>query len=505
MTTKWFEADKNGLNKQAKERGPEYIFIELISNAIDERFSGVNEVKITATPVPYKSLVEVCVEDNSPRGYGEYLHHSYTLFAESYKRSNPLQSGQFNFGCKLWLSLCREASIETTTGTVIFDDRGRHYNPRQKRSIGTKVKGIMEMSREEFEKLKVLLGQILIPKEVKVLFNNVPLVARSPFKTFETQLPTKIVDEEGVMKSTVRKTVVNLYEPLENEKPTIYEMAIPVVETDIRWHVQVFQKVILNKDRDNVSPAYHQKLRTAVAENSLDLLNSQDANSWCNDVLADSSSTKEVRKTIVENKFGKKAASFDPKDQEANIRWQAQFDGTIVHGRNLTKEQWENIKEFELLKPAGKLSPTPKPWSDDPDAKPADFVDPADWTDGMKNIAGYIEYLAKEALGINKMIVRFAKQMGTSACYGRRGPSSGIMEFNMSSLGYDWFDSVTVEVDSLIIHEFAHHFISSHHNREFSDAVPSGMYYDACCYVGAKIKNLLTRDSAKFLSFINRS
>ena len=41
-------------------------------------------------------------------------------------------------------------------------------------------------------------------------------------------------------------------------------MGIPVVETGDRYHVDVQQKVPLNMDRDNVTPAYLRAIRVAV-------------------------------------------------------------------------------------------------------------------------------------------------------------------------------------------------------------------------------------------------
>jgi len=46
----------------------------------------------------------------------------------------------------------------------------------------------------------------------------------------------------------------------------LYELGIPVVETDIRWHISVGQKIPLNTSRDNVTPAYFRMISTAVAE-----------------------------------------------------------------------------------------------------------------------------------------------------------------------------------------------------------------------------------------------
>ena len=100
---------------------------------------------------------------------------------------------------------------------------------------------------------------------------------RVPIVQFEVTLPTLIADKEGVMKPTSRKTAVRLYEPAEGETATIYEMGIPVVETGDRFHVDVQQKVPLNMDRDNVTPAYLRAIRVAVLNATHDRITGEDA------------------------------------------------------------------------------------------------------------------------------------------------------------------------------------------------------------------------------------
>src|ERR1700726_596538 len=127
----WFSVDKSGLGKQAEEHGKGRLIGELIQNALDE--VGVTQIAVTLTLVPGRPLADLTVEDDSPEGFKD-LSHAYTLFAESYKRSNPEQRGQYNFGEKLVLAVCEEASISTTTGTVIFaSSEGRIEKPRKKR------------------------------------------------------------------------------------------------------------------------------------------------------------------------------------------------------------------------------------------------------------------------------------------------------------------------------------------------------------------------------------
>ena len=50
--------------------------------------------------------------------------------------------------------------------------------------------------------------------------------------------------------------------------------------------------------------------------------------------------------------------------------------------------------------PAGQICPTAKPYSDDPNAEPVNVIPEEKWTDGMKNIAAYARFLARELMGV---------------------------------------------------------------------------------------------------------
>src|SRR5262249_14559522 len=129
MTKQWFDVDRAGLGRQAEEHGKGRLIGELVQNALDE--PGVRQIAVTLALVPGRPLADLTVEDDSPEGFRD-LTHAYTLFAESYKRGNPEQRGQYNFGEKLVLAVCESASISTTKGTVVFDpDEGPLRDPRQ--------------------------------------------------------------------------------------------------------------------------------------------------------------------------------------------------------------------------------------------------------------------------------------------------------------------------------------------------------------------------------------
>lgn len=279
MIKQWFDVDKAGLGRQAQEHSKGRLIGELVQNALDE--AGVKQIAVTLALVPGRPLAVLTVEDDSPEGFRD-LAHAYTLFAESYKRGNPEQRGQYNFG-ELVLAVCEQASISTTKGTVLFTDEGRIEKPRQKRDLGSIFQGRIRMTREEYPQVCDYLRSLLLPEGVTVTFNGDRLLPRMPIRTFEASLETLLADDQGVMRPRVRKTQVSIYESLPAEVPSLYEMGLPVVETGDKWHVNVAQKVPLNRDRDNVNPAYLQAIRVAVLNAGYDLLttNEEVTAGWC--------------------------------------------------------------------------------------------------------------------------------------------------------------------------------------------------------------------------------
>src|ERR1051326_3150648 len=209
--TQWFDVSKAGLGKQAEQHGKGRLIGELVQNALDE--PGVTQIAVTLALVPGRPLAELTVEDDGPEGFRD-LAHAYTLFAESYKRGNPEQRGQFNLGEKMVLAVCESASIATTKGTVIFDAEGRIEKPRQKRERGSVFQGRIKMTREEHPQVCDYLRSLLLPENVVVTFNGDRLLPRTPIRTFEAMLETVLADEEGVMRPRVRKTQVAIFEAL---------------------------------------------------------------------------------------------------------------------------------------------------------------------------------------------------------------------------------------------------------------------------------------------------
>jgi hypothetical protein len=484
--SEWFSVDRAGLGKQAEEHGKGRLIGELVQNALDE--AGVTQIAVTLALVPGRPLADLTVEDDAPEGFRD-LTHAYTLFAESYKRGNPEQRGQFNLGEKMALAACESASISTTKGTVVFDPaEGRVEKPRQKRERGSVFQGRIKLTREEYPEVCDYLRSLLLPENVVVTFNGDRLLPRKPLRTFEASLETLVADDQGVMRPRVRKTQVGLYEALPGEVPSLYEMGLPVVETGDKWHVSVGQKVPLNRDRDNVKPAYLQAVRVAVLNAAHDLLTTEeDATAgWCKLAGADGRCSDEAIKHLVRLRFGEKVAAPDPSDTEAMKRFQSE-GGTIVVG--LSKGEWANVRRSGAVLPAGRVCPTAKPYSADPNAEGVTIIPEGRWSEGMQNIAAYARFLAKELMNVSLTVSVVHTTNNFAACYG-----AARLDFNLLRLGHRWFEQgATEDVDRLLIHEFGHQYSGDH---------LSGDYHEALCRLGAGLKKLALERPEEMRSFL---
>jgi hypothetical protein len=475
MKKQWFDVDKAGLGRQAEEQGKGRLVGELIQNALDEQ--GVSQIVVTLALVPGKELADLTVEDDAPEGFRD-LTHAYTLFAPSVKRANPEQRGQFNLGEKLVLAVCEQASISTTKGTVLFDpDQGRLERPGQKRERGSAFAGRIPMTGQEYAEVCDYIRLLLLPDGIAVTFNGQPLLPRRPVHTFTASLETQLADGKGVMRPTTRKAQVSLYEPLPGETPSLYEMGLPVVETGDRWHVNVAQKVPLNKDRNNVPPRYLRAVRTLVLNEMHERLSEADANEdWVRQAGSSPDCSEEAIKKVLTLRFGDKFAAFDPNDREANKNFVAQ-GGAIVCGPMLSPQEWANAKKAGTIQPAGKLCPSPRPYSQEKDGKNVTVIPPDKWTPGMKRVAAYAVFLGQELLGVPVTVTFVTTTNNFSACY-----APGDLHFNLFRLGHAWFDQgITPAVDELLLHEFGHQYSGDHLSEE---------YHEGLCKLGAGLKRL---------------
>jgi len=293
-----------------------------------------------------------------------------------------------------------------------------------------------------------------------------------------------VPDEDGNMRRTERKTTVRIYTPHDGEVPTLYEMGIPVVETGDKYHVDIQQKVPLNMDRDNVTPAYLQKVRVLVLNEMHTDLSREDATEpWTRSAASDKDCSDDATTTMVETRFGKDAVAYDPSDPEGTKRSVA-AGYPVIHGGSCSAGEWNNMKRAGVAPPAGQVTPS------DPDSiVPPRSLPESEWTDGIRLVVRYAKAIGKEMLGepVSVEILNNAN-CSTLADYKR-----GRLRFNVGRLGKGWFKlGITTEVDELLIHEFAHHYESDHLSER---------YYDACCRLGARLKRLAVEKPEFFAPF----
>jgi hypothetical protein len=478
--TPWFEVDKEGLAKLLKHKGKSFLVYELLQNSWDE---DVKEVSLSLLFVPGKHCVSLVVQDDAPEGFRD-ISHAFTLFAESFKKGDPGKRGRYNFGEKLVLACCNNASIKTTTGTIHFNADGSRSKSKIHTEKGSTFSAEVKMTKEEYkivcEDIKKLIPPHNIKTSVTIESGTFLLKQRTPIATFEEALPTLISDEEGSLKRTIRKTKVSVYVPEENEIPSIYEMGIPIVTLDgDKFHVSVEQKVPQNMDRDNVSPTYLRQLRAFVLNNTVHLLSGEDASAqWVNEATGDEKCSDETIKKALDLRFGEKRVVFDPSDLEAN-KIAMSHGYTVIPGKALSKEQWQNVKKAGAVLPAGKVTPSLKAYAKD--GNPVDIIPPDKYTNGMTKVVRYSEKIAMALLEktVPVQIIR-GKNVPASATYGKNCP----LTFNLNQLGHKFFDNFPNNVerlDSLLIHEFGHEYSSDHLSEE---------YYQSLCNLGAKLKKL---------------
>ena len=488
----WFEIDPKGLAKLIERRGKIALVLELVANALDA--DGTKLVEVLLEPeegVPHATVV---VRDDAPDGFIN-MNHAWTLFAESSRKAYPNKRGRFNLGEKLILALCNEASIISTKSAVMFDSRGRS-NMKARRPSGTKFMGIARITRAELAEIKTGMRKVISPSGVTILVNGDKLPTRTALKTIEATLATEIADDvDGILRRTVRKTTIDIYEPLPGEPAMLYEMGIPVVETSDKWHVDVQQKVPLNMDRDNVTPAYLRDVRTLVVNALHDKLDEADANAtFVNEALADDNAAPEAVTKALDLKFTEKRATWDPNDLEANMNLQAQ-GYTLIKGAQLTGPQWANVKKHdaERTRPAGQIAPTKKAvFSLDGEDR---WVPRGKWSKAMLAVVEYTTDVCSELTdSLVSVSILNAITESYGACYGTQG-----FVFNLGRLGHAFFDEClkinpnvlhpTVRLNELIIHELGHHYQPNHLDER---------YHEKLCELGAKLTRLALVSPKKF-------
>jgi len=475
----FLEVSKKGLAKALAERGAAWPLLELLQNCLDE-----NVTTVTATLRPFgRGKYEIRVEDDCPEGFKD-LVHAYTLFAESPKKANPELRGRYDMGEKLVVARCDEAHIITTKGAIHWEGDTRRHG-RQKRERGTVFVGVLRMTHAEADEACAVARTILCPPGIELTLNGSAIEPRERVNAAEASLVTVIGEDGENLRRSKRKTVVHVYETREGEAPMLYELGIPVVEIDCGWHVDVQQRVPLNWNRDNVTPAYLRDIQTVVVNAMHEELTSDSATApWVSEALESKDIEPEAVRAIITARHGDKAVIADPSDREAEGLSVAR-GYHVVHGGSYSGGAWDNIKAAEAMLPAGKVNPSPKPFH--PDGAPLKVIEEEDWTPGLRKTAAYVRRAARLATGKTSLSVTFANDFGWhfAGSYG-----AGGITLNVARLGRECLEnSPNQRLDDVLIHELAHDKASNHLSEAF---------YDECTRIGAALMEALRRGELSY-------
>lgn len=490
----WFSAHKDGLRQIAERlverRGFGIIGGELYQNVMD---TTAKNCQIHLEMIEGRPAAHLHVQDDGP-GYKD-LTHAWTVFAPSEKKDDPSKAGRFNVGCKMALAFCRNATIYTTSGTVEFGGEGRKEFPRRKRIIGTEVFAVIDCTRERYDQFIEYMNKLIVRPGLKLSVNGVDIPNKTPIHRFEIALQTEVGEQ---LKKSIRKTFVEIYEVADGETAMLHELGIPIVETGDKWSYNVLQKVPLNVDRDNVTPAYLRDLRTAVFNEMHSRIEEEDTNAtWVQEASSDADCKPDALETFLNKKYGEKRVSFDPTNPDANA--EALVGGyTIIPARGLSEGQRKNAKEAGLLYSSSVAFPRAGKGAYSDTGKPVEVIPQEKWTVGMKIVYDYSRSLSWKLLD-EPLEVRFVNCKSFvgkrwAACFGNGAGCQ--LDFNIWVLGKEYFSKgITDSLNALLIHEFAHNFSPNHADDDF---------HDACCKLGAKMTELALKNPKFFKDFDKR-
>jgi hypothetical protein len=483
--TDWVDVDLDGLAKTLERDGVGWVMRELLQNALDE--DGVTRVDVSFERGG-RGRWWVHVQDDSPAGFAD-LADSWTLYGESRKKGDVRKAGRFMAGEKYVLAMCLQAQVASTKGTVTFGVNGRDYARHAARASGTRFSGLMVLDAAGLDEMRLQARTVLVPPSVTLTVDGSPVPPRQPVHSFRALLETECADAHGVLRRRKELADVRLYEPLPGERARLYELGLPVVETGDRWHVDVRQKVPLTMDRENVRPSFLQAVRVAVLNEAFDRLDSATANqTWVRDAAASRDALDDAVRTVVSKRFGDKVTSYDPSDPEANKLATAR-GYVVVHGGSMSAGEWERAREVGAIRPSGQVTPSPKPFS--ADGTPLQVVPRDEWPSAWRAFEAYARKVALATCGIERLNVVIANDRGwpLAAAYRK---DDATLYLNAAKEGREFFAAgPTVNVNSLLIHELAHHYSGDHLSSE---------YFHALSDVGAKLVRAALDHPEMFLS-----
>lgn len=427
----WFDVDKNGLAELQAGKPKVHIIRELIANAWDEQ---ITECRVQLTYSNGRALISV--EDDCPEGFAD-LADAFTLFKHTKKREDTSKRGRFNLGEKTSISLCNQATIETTKGKIVFDRNGRTVSKSQ-RMKGSKITLKLKLSKEEFDQLSEIKNY-LIPKGIRFFINNEEINYREPHKILEAKLLTEKL-EDNILKRISRSTKIHLY--LTTDKAFLFELGIPVQEIECDFSVSVEQKIPLGTDRETVLPSFLKELYAIILNNTFQEVECP-SDLWVRTAITSKNIESNAVKEMMTRRYGEKACIANPFDKRS-MDEAISHGYNIIYGSEMSKEEWGAVKKDNLMPTSSNLFGV--------SFVGAELI--SELTPDMQAGEVLCKKIAKRLLGI-ELKVRFIKSKATEGADFDFG--ANLLTFNISRLGAAFFNPpVSAKVLDLILHEISH-------------------------------------------------
>jgi hypothetical protein len=462
----WFEVSTDGFAELLAGREKSFIVRELIQNVWDEN-SNICDVSLSFQ----KGEVHLIVSDDAPNGFRD-IKDVYQLYGKTLKRQDPCKRGRFNLGNKEAVALCRKAIIETTTGTIVFDERGRTAHSK-KTDTGSKISLVFSASQHEYDEILSVVYTFIPPEHITYKVNSIVIPTPTPLTIISNVRLTTEFEIEGVFRRTIRKTSLGVF----NITPAyLYEMGLPVCKIDCEYSINVGQKIPLGTDRSSVSQAYLQDIYAEVLKVTATKLNEESVSSaWVHTATEDPRIDRGALKTILDKRFGERVVVATPTDPKS-IDEALAHGYRVIRGAELSAATWENVREFDLLPSSKDLFGTTYGRKDTP----------VELTTGMLKVETLVKKIALRILNLS-VTVSFVNMPAGSPQAAEYG--NGHLTFNVQNLGTRWFDDpLSTEVLDLIIHELGH---SAGKHMEVA-------YHEALTKIGSSLTSIALHDPAFF-------
>lgn len=461
----WFEVDKDGLRELQDGKPKSFILKELLANALDE---DVTEVKVSLSHSGSVATIEVC--DDSPEGFKD-LTDAYTLFRSCAKRPDPSKRGRFNVGEKQVFAVCKEASIITTKGTVHFDKAGRHYG-KAKTDRGSRITVSVRMTAAEYNETCDFIRDVIWPDGINVRVEidgeSVAVAARQPAWIFMATLPT-VALIDGAMRGTQRQTQVQLFALKPGERGRLYEMGMPICDSDCDYKINVSQRIPMGIDRDTVSEAYLRHLYAEILNVVHEDISEDNASkAWVRSGTTSPRIKGEAIKDVITARYGERVVTYTPGNPVAND--DAIAGGfRVVHGSELSSDEWGRIKDYNAI-----------PSSQDIFGRGVVGATAMAPTPEMEWVGGLIERISKRLMGTT-ITASFVK---SGASVRAQYENQHIM-FNVSNLSPVFFNPANLAgILDLCIHELGHYY--GHHTES--------SYHQGITFLGSRLIDLAIRE-----------